>query len=38
MKKSVFITGGTVGTGRDTERMNVLGGAFSKDGNRGNKK
>ena len=29
---------GNTAADRDTERMNVLGGAFSKDGNRGNKK
>lgn len=30
--------GGTNAVGRDTERANVLGGEFSKDGNRGNRK
>lgn len=37
-QREAWAIGGTVGTDRDTERMNVLGGAFSKDGNRGNKK
>ena len=33
--REVWSIGGTGVQGRDTERMNVLGGSFSKDGNRG---
>lgn len=37
-KTDAWSIGNTVGIGRDTERANVLGGEFSKDGNRGNRK
>ncbi|MBQ9784049.1 MAG: hypothetical protein IJW29_00960 [Clostridia bacterium] len=34
-QSDAWAIGGNAQDGRDTERMNVLGGAFSKDGNRG---
>lgn len=37
-QNGAWAIGGNVREGRDTERMNVLGGSFSKDGNRGNRK
>ena len=37
-QRDAWAIGGNVGLGRDTEKMNVLGGVFSKDGNRGNRK
>ena len=37
-QRDAWAIGGNSGVGRDTEKMNVLGGVFSKDGNRGNRK
>ena len=37
-QRDAWAIGNNTSADRDTERMNVLGGAFSKDGNRGNKK
>ena len=34
-QREAWAIGGKTAQGRDTERMNVLGGSFSKDGNRG---
>lgn len=37
-QSDAWAIGGSNAVGRDTERANVLGGEFSKDGNRGNRK
>ena len=37
-QRDAWSIGGKSGSDRDTEGMNVLGGSFSKDGNRGNRK